>query len=74
MAITSEEARAYARRWELVREAEIAELRRTPVDTKFRQLAALTDSRRLFGSEPDRESGVQTVRERWALLRQVLSA
>jgi len=40
-AITPEEALAYLRRWELVREAEARELRRTPMETKLRQLAAL---------------------------------
>jgi len=70
--ITPDEARAYFKRWELMSEAEIAELRRTPAATKIRQLAALMESRHLFGPEPDREEGVRLVRERWARLRQAM--
>jgi len=71
-AITREQAEAYLKRWELVRDAEAAELRRTSKATRFRQLAALVASRHLFGPEPDREAQVQEVRERWARLRQAL--
>ncbi len=72
-AVTPEEALAYFRRWELVRDAEAKELRRTPMQTKLQQLAALMASRHVFGSEPDREAQVQVVRERWARLRRALS-
>ncbi len=72
-AITPEEALAYFRRWELVREAEARELRRTPMETKLQQLASLMASRHVFGPEPDREAQLQLVRERWARLRRVLS-
>src|SRR2546430_16223690 len=68
-AITPEEALAYFRRWELVREAEARELRRTPMETKLQQLASLMASRHVFGPEPDREAQLQLVRERWARLR-----
>ena len=71
--ITPQEALAYFRRWELVRDAEARELRRTPVETKLQQLAALMASRHVFGPEPDREAEIQVVRERWARLRRVLS-
>jgi hypothetical protein len=70
--ITPEEARSYLKRWELVREIEAAELQRTSMDTKLRQISALMASREVFGTESDREAGIQAVRERWALLRQVL--
>ena len=70
--VTPEQARAYLRRWALVREVETTELRRTPIGTKFRQLAALMESRRLFGPEPDRETQTRKVRETWALIRQTL--
>ena len=43
------------------------------METKLRQLAALMASRHLFGVEPDREAGVEAVRERWARLRQAVS-
>jgi len=70
--MTPEQARSYFERWDLVREIEAAELRRTPMETKLRQLAALMESRRVFGPEPDREQQVEAVRERWARLRQAL--
>ena len=53
-------------------EAELQQLRRTPPETKLRQLAALMASGHLFGPEPDREEGVRLVRERWPRLRQAL--
>jgi hypothetical protein len=71
-AVTPDEARAYFRRWELVRAEQARELRSTSMETKLRQLAALMASRRLFGDEPDRDVGVQAVRARWARLRQLL--
>ncbi len=71
-AMTPEEAQNYIQRWKLVREIEAAELRRTPIETKLRQLAALMASHSLFGPEPDRERQIAEVRDRWARLRQVL--
>ncbi len=70
--ITPAEALAYFRRWELVKEMEVAELRRTSMDTKFRQLSALMASRGLFGVDRDREIGVQAVRDQWTRLWQAL--
>jgi hypothetical protein len=72
-AVTLEEALAYFRRWDLVREVEARELRRTPMEIKLQQLAALMASRHVFGPEPDREAQIRVVRERWARLRQALS-
>jgi len=69
-AITPAEAQAYFRRWELVREIELIELRRTSMEVKLRQLSALMASRGIFGVDPQRQSGVQLVRDRWARLRQ----
>jgi hypothetical protein len=71
--ITPEQARAYLGRRDLVREVEAHALRSTPVELKLRQLAALMASRHLFGPEPDRETQVDSVRERWALIRKDLS-
>lgn len=71
--MTSEEARAYLARWQLVHDVEAAELRNTPMETKLTQLAALMSSRDVFGPEPDREAQVRDVRERWARLRRALS-
>ena len=56
--MTPEEARAYFKRWELVRDVEAAELKQARMETKFQQLAALMASRHLFGPEPDREAQV----------------
>lgn len=70
--MTPDEARAYLQRWELLREAEAAELRRTPMETKLRQLAALMAARDVFGPEPDREEQVLLVRERWAHIKRAL--
>jgi hypothetical protein len=72
--MTPEEVRAYLTRWELVQEVEVAELRRTPLDTKLRQLEALFASRDVFVAEPNREIETKEVWERWTRLRQVLSA
>ncbi|HEY4970748.1 MAG TPA: hypothetical protein VII35_12645 [Steroidobacteraceae bacterium] len=70
--ITPTEAQAYFKRWELVKEVDLIELRRTSMDVKLRQLSALMASRGLFGVDPERENGVQLVRDRWARLRQAL--
>jgi hypothetical protein len=70
--MTPEEARAYFKRWELVRDTEAAELRLATMETKLQQLAALMASRHLFGAEPDREAQVHEVRERWTRLRRAL--
>lgn len=71
--LTRQQAQSYASRWTLVRDAEVAELRFTPMETKFKQLAALMASQDAFGSDPDREEQIREVRERWARVRQALS-
>jgi hypothetical protein len=73
-AISPEQAKAYLERWELVREAEVTELQRTPLAVKFRQLAALVASSGLFGGDPQRAHEIEVVRERWSRLRKALSA
>ena len=72
-AMTPEQARSYFRRFEELREVELQELRRTSMETKLRQLGAMMASRHLFAADPNRESEVQAVRERWALLRRSVS-
>ena len=71
-AITPAEAQAYFKRWEMVKEVELIELRRTSTDSKLQQLSVLMASRGLFGADTEREHGVRLVRDRWALLRQAL--
>lgn len=70
--ITPDEARAYLERLAMVRDFKAAELRRTSMETKLKQLASLMASRHVFGSEPDREKEVAVVRERWNRLRRAL--
>lgn len=70
--MTREQALAYVDRWQQVQDAEVAELQRTSIETKFTQLAALMASRDVFGPEPDRDVQIREVRERWARLRQAL--
>ena len=70
--ISSDEGEAYLARWRLVQEAEVAELRRTSMETKLRQLAALVAARDTFGPDADRDLHVAEVRERWNRLRQTL--
>ena len=68
-AMTPEEARAYLARWKLVREVEAAELRRTSMEMKLRQLAALMQVRSVFGGDSGREAETQVIRERWARIK-----
>jgi hypothetical protein len=70
--ITPEQAHAYLKRFELLEEMQAAELRRTSVQSRFKQLSALMSSRHAFGEEADREHDLALVRERWARLRQAL--
>jgi len=71
--ITPDEARAYADRWAAAEAFELEELRRTPMNTKLLQLAALMTSRDLFADDPQRNAEVLAVRERWAQLRLALN-
>jgi hypothetical protein len=57
--MSAEEAQAYLARRRLMEEVETVEVRRTLMETKLRQLAALMASRDIFDPEPDtgHESG-----------------
>ena len=70
--VTREQARIYAARWALVRDAEATELQLTPMENKFKQLASLVASRDAFGPDPERDEQTREARERWARLRQAL--
>jgi hypothetical protein len=70
--ITPEQAREYLNRWELVRQAEIKELRAASFETKLRQLDVLMASRSLFGNDRNRETQVREIRNRWAQIREAL--
>ena len=70
--MTPTQARAYLKRWAIVNQFEIEELRRTPMELKLQQLSALMASRHLFAADSTREKGVRQVRMRWAKLRKAL--
>ncbi len=70
--ITNEQAQAFLARWKLVRQARIDELRETSLETRMHQLSTLMASRELFCPDPERESGVKNVRERWARIHRAL--
>jgi hypothetical protein len=69
--MTSEEARAFAARWERVAEAEREELRETPMDRKFAQLEAMMESARSLGWETTDLAEVEAVRARWNQLAEL---
>jgi hypothetical protein len=70
--VTPEDARAYFKRWELVRDVEAAELRSASMEEKLRQLGSLMASRHLFAPDSDRERQTEIVRQRWVQLRKAL--
>jgi hypothetical protein len=70
--ITPKQAREYLDRRELVRQAEVKELRAASFETKLRQLDVLMASRSLFGNDRNRERQVLEVRNRWAQIWQAL--
>jgi hypothetical protein len=70
--LTKQEAHDYLDRWKLVQDEQAAQLRRTSMDVKLQQLAALMASRDAFGTDPNRDREVLEVRERWAHLRRAL--
>jgi chromosome condensin MukBEF MukE localization factor len=72
MPISKSDAQAYLDRWSMVRDAERDELRIMPMELKAKQLAALMESRALFGDDLKRQKEVEEVRARWARLRKVL--
>ena len=72
--MTPEQVRAFFERWRLLREVEAEELRRTPLDSKLRQLAALMESRTALGFDPQREAETQAVRERWEAIKKALGS
>ncbi len=67
--LTPEQARSFVDRWRLVNEAEIAELRATPIEDRFRQLAVLIASVEELGWAQALEAETEITRERWQRLR-----
>lgn len=68
--LTKEQAAAYRKRWALVNEAEIVELRQTSPAEKFRQTAALMASVRVMGWEDSLKEDEEIVWARWQYLRE----
>ena len=64
-ALTREQARAFVDRWKLVTEADVAELRATPMSRKLEQLAALAQSAHGLGWRTEDVSEIEVVRQRW---------
>jgi len=65
------EIRAWKKRWELVNQREIEELRAMSPEAKLRQLDALMRSVDQMGWREKLEEGVEEVRERWNKLRRI---
>lgn len=68
--MTEREGQQFRERWQLVTEAERQELRSTPVQLKFKQLAALMQSAQALGWETYDEADIEAVRQRWRRLRE----
>jgi len=67
--ITKAEARAWRRQWRLVNEAEIQERRTTPIEKKFRQLAAMMQTALVLGWKTSTPEEIEAIRERWIRLK-----
>ena len=72
--ITKAEARAFKERWKLVNAAERKELRSTPVELKFQQVAVLMASAKHLGWARALAAEETEVRNRWNRLRKALGA
>jgi hypothetical protein len=64
--MTREEALQFKKRWDLVDEAVLAELRHTPFELKLHQLASMF----VGGNRPENElAQTEKVRDRWLKLK-----
>ena len=63
--MNAEQVRAWRAGWQAVNRREIEELRKTPVLTKLRQLAAMMCSSNEFLPTPHRDAEVLIARQRW---------
>jgi hypothetical protein len=66
---TKEQATAFRRRWAMVNEAEIVELRQTPIAEKLQQTAALMASVQAMGWDDTIGVDESEVWARWQRLR-----
>jgi hypothetical protein len=67
--MTKADARAWKRRWRLVNETHRQELRDKPMETKFRQLAAMMYTARTLGWKTSTDAELRKIRARWARLK-----
>ena len=67
--LLKETAVEYRRRWQAAHEAEIEEIRQTPLATKLRQLSVLVESGNLFATESDFALQDAEVLDRWNRIR-----
>jgi hypothetical protein len=65
----AEEVKAFALRWRMVQQTEVAELRATPGGRKLEMLASLMASARALGWATTDPAEVEEVRSRWIRLR-----
>lgn len=72
--LTKDDADAFIKRWELVNEAEIEELRRTPLSKKIQQLSSLMLSVKELNWHKALSEGESEVRGRWNRLRMAYHA
>ncbi len=69
--ITKEEALAFRKRWEIVNDAELQELRGTPAAQKLRQLTTLMGWVKDFGWGEALKNEESEVRRRWIKLKRL---
>jgi hypothetical protein len=67
--MTEAQIHEYQQRWRQINAFERAEVRRTPISVKLRQLVALMASARELGWDTRRPSEDAVVRQRWRRLR-----
>ncbi|MBI5193647.1 MAG: hypothetical protein HZA08_09440 [Nitrospirae bacterium] len=69
MKITKKEAIEFKKRWEAINAFEHEELRRTSMEMKLQQLAALMASVKELGWHKSLSEGEEKLRDRWNRLR-----
>lgn len=68
--LSRREAVLFKKRWKAVNEAEIEELRRTPISQKMQQLASLMASVKELGWYKILSEGEAELRDRWNRLKE----
>jgi len=71
-AMTRDEARAWKRNWDLLREREVAALQTTPLALKLQQMSSLLQAALALGwaeRTPEEAIAIEVVRDRWIRLK-----